>query len=126
VEDKKKHFEILDDSESDIEPSARSKREVGTRLCIQGLRFLRPMPYYAAEEVIQQNHVVFPKQYVKDIIKMRKHLEYRRKKKTFELNKMGRLNLHQLKEVNEKNRNKAQLKLETIQRDVEIRLMYDS
>jgi hypothetical protein len=48
VEDKK-HFEILDDSESDIEPSARSKREVDTRLCIKGLSFLRPMPYYAAE-----------------------------------------------------------------------------
>jgi hypothetical protein len=60
--------------------------------------------------VIQQTHVVFPKQYVKDIIKMRKRLEYRRKKKTFELNKMGRLNLHQLKEINEKRKNKAQLK----------------
>ncbi|XP_046457674.1 uncharacterized protein LOC124204625 [Daphnia pulex] len=88
-------FVIMDESECDIEPKLDRKEKLIIDFTSKDyVFFISPMPYTAEE---MKKKIVFREKYVKDILKEN---DYRRRKKTFELNKMGRLNLTQLKEFN--------------------------
>jgi preprotein translocase subunit SecA len=99
-------FVIMDESECDIEPKLDREKELTIDFASEEYVFFRPMPY-AAEEM--KKKIVFPKQYVKDIIKENNYQEYHRRKKTFEFNKLGSLNLTQLEEFNKKYRHQAKV-----------------
>jgi hypothetical protein len=100
-------FFIMDDSECDIEPKLDRDEKLTIDFASKDYVFYSPM-LYTAEEM--KKKIVFREMYVIEMIKGEDYKKYHRRKKTFELNKMGRLNLIPLKEINEKKRNKAQLK----------------
>ncbi len=99
-------FVIMDDSDCDIEPKLDRKKKLTIDFASKKYVFFIPMPYTAED---MKKKIVFPKQYVKGIIKGNDYQEYHRRKKTFELNKMGRLNLIELRKVNETKEYEAQL-----------------
>jgi hypothetical protein len=99
-------FVIMDESECDIEPKLDRKEKLTIDLASKDYVFFSPMPYTAEE---MKRKIVFREKYVKDIIKENNYQEYHRRKKTFELNKMGCLNLIELKKVNETKEYEAQL-----------------
>jgi preprotein translocase subunit SecA len=99
-------FVIMDKSECDIKAEADEDKELRIDFASEDYVFYSPMPYTAEE---MKKKIVFPKQYVKDIIKKRNHLEYHRRKKKFEFNKRGSLNLIQLESVNKKYRHQAKV-----------------
>jgi preprotein translocase subunit SecA len=91
-------FVIMNKSECDIHPKLDGNEKLTLDFESKDYVFFRPIPYTAEE---MKKKIVFRENYVKDIIKGNDYQEYHRRKKTFEFNKMGRLNLIELKKVNE-------------------------
>jgi hypothetical protein len=93
-------FVIMDESKCDIDFTTKVNRKEKLTLDFASkVRinvFFSPMPCTAEE---MKKKIVFREKYVKDTIKEN---EYRRRKKTFELNKMGYINLIQHENVNKK------------------------
>ncbi len=99
-------FVIIDESECDIEPKLNRKEKLTINFASKDYVFFSPM-LYTAEEM--KRKIVFREKYVKDRIKGNNYQEYRRRKKKFEFNKIGCLDLIELNKVNETKEYEAQL-----------------
>jgi preprotein translocase subunit SecA len=113
-------FVIMDDSECDIEPTLDRKEKLTIDFAskVRINVFFSPMPYTAEE---MKNKIVFLEKYVKNRIGANgeNYQEYHRRKKTFQFNKRGSLDLTQLENVNKKYRYQAQVKEDDL-RDIHI------